>query len=156
MDIDEDMETWTRTWQHGREHGNMFEDMETWTRSLETWTRHGDMECYSSVTAGGLKCVCHCCGCECVRSSPMYVVWAACSVYLKRERVPERNYFGVSRWYLPRNVAMLRRRETRRNSPVIWIHPPPHSPPPHPPPPPNGIRETGLEVGGNLRPIIGP
>jgi hypothetical protein len=25
MDMDEDMETW----QHGREHGNMFEDMET-------------------------------------------------------------------------------------------------------------------------------
>jgi hypothetical protein len=32
------METWTRTWQHGRGHDNMDEDMETWT------VGHGNME----------------------------------------------------------------------------------------------------------------
>jgi hypothetical protein len=32
-----DTETLTRTWQHGRGHGNIDEDMETWSR---TW-RHG-------------------------------------------------------------------------------------------------------------------
>jgi hypothetical protein len=31
-DIDEDIETWTRTWQHGRGYGNTDEDMATWTR----------------------------------------------------------------------------------------------------------------------------
>ncbi len=31
--IDEDMETWTKTWKHGRRHGNMDEDMATWTRT---------------------------------------------------------------------------------------------------------------------------
>jgi hypothetical protein len=30
-----DMETWTRTWQHGGGHGNMDEDM---------YCRHGNME----------------------------------------------------------------------------------------------------------------
>jgi hypothetical protein len=48
--MDEDMETWTRTWKFGRRNGNMDEDMETWTRPWkqdETWRQgrgHGDME----------------------------------------------------------------------------------------------------------------
>ncbi len=51
------METWTRTWKHGRGHGNMDEDMETWRGhdimneymegiKTKTWKHgrgHGDM-----------------------------------------------------------------------------------------------------------------
>jgi hypothetical protein len=37
MDVVENMKTWTRTWKHGRGHGNMDEDRETWTR---TWKEH--------------------------------------------------------------------------------------------------------------------
>jgi hypothetical protein len=32
--MDEDTETWTRTWKHGRGHGNRDEDMAIWMR---TW-----------------------------------------------------------------------------------------------------------------------
>ncbi len=37
--MDEDMETWTSTWNHGQGHGNM----ETWKHgNMEKW-RHEDM-----------------------------------------------------------------------------------------------------------------
>jgi hypothetical protein len=48
--MDEDMatwtriETWARTWKHGREHGNMDEDKETWTRTWRHRRGHGDMD----------------------------------------------------------------------------------------------------------------
>jgi hypothetical protein len=32
-DMDEDMETWARTWRHGRGHGDIETDMVTWTRT---------------------------------------------------------------------------------------------------------------------------
>jgi hypothetical protein len=31
--MDEDMETWTRTWRRGLGHENIDEDTETWTRT---------------------------------------------------------------------------------------------------------------------------
>ncbi len=44
------METCSRTWKHERGHWKHGQDMEIWS---------------VSVTARVLKCVCHCCGCEC-------------------------------------------------------------------------------------------
>jgi hypothetical protein len=42
--MDKDMATQTKTWQHGRGHGNMDKDMETWRHEdMETW-RHGDIK----------------------------------------------------------------------------------------------------------------
>ncbi len=38
--MDEDMEKWTRTWQHGQGHG----DMESWTRTWQHGRRHGNMD----------------------------------------------------------------------------------------------------------------
>jgi hypothetical protein len=43
-DMDKDMETWTRTWKHGRGHGNMDEDMEAWTRTWKHGRGHGNMD----------------------------------------------------------------------------------------------------------------
>ncbi len=36
-----DMETWTKTWRHGRGYVDMDEDMGTWRRDLDMETRHG-------------------------------------------------------------------------------------------------------------------
>ncbi len=84
MDMANDMETWTKTWKHGRGHGNMEEDMETWTRTcivdietlrhrhghrdtwtrghMESWThrhmeisRHGDMDIDTWTWRYGIK-----------------------------------------------------------------------------------------------------
>jgi hypothetical protein len=53
MDMYEDMEIWTRTWEHGRGYGNMAEDMKTWRGhenmdgDVEILTRpwkHGNMD----------------------------------------------------------------------------------------------------------------
>jgi hypothetical protein len=42
--MDEDMTTWTRTWKHVQEHGNMDRDMATLIHGdMETW-RHGYMD----------------------------------------------------------------------------------------------------------------
>jgi hypothetical protein len=42
--MDEDMETWTRTWQYGRGHGNIDENMETWTRTCKYGRGYGDTD----------------------------------------------------------------------------------------------------------------
>jgi hypothetical protein len=44
MDVVENMKTWTRTWKHGRGHGNMDKDMETWTRTWKHGQGHGNMD----------------------------------------------------------------------------------------------------------------
>jgi hypothetical protein len=41
--MDEDIETWPRTWKDGRGYGDMDDDFETWTGNMETW-RHENME----------------------------------------------------------------------------------------------------------------
>jgi hypothetical protein len=57
MEMEKDMEKWTKAWQHGQRHRNMDKEMETWTRkwnmdqTMETWTKtwkhgrgHGNMD----------------------------------------------------------------------------------------------------------------
>jgi hypothetical protein len=41
--MDEVMETWTRTSKHGRGHGNMDEDMETWKRTWKQGREQGNI-----------------------------------------------------------------------------------------------------------------